>query len=259
MLCAVQDFFDPHLEDHVGVRADPGAPRGDVAQQRVEFTSGLAALDRIDPHKHPIGAQELLAHLAGEGLVVDRRLGIDADGGKFLEDPVKAIVLWGGGLPGFGIATPEDRDLESFLAGHFRLLSAKLAFCRPAKPPRKSRLAPDSSNRPSTTRRNPASLSRPKDFRPAQMPSAKAGNPSKKSIAVAEPIMPVPPSHSAIITKVATPTGWKTARCSAGGQPRKLHHTTAAMPANPVAPPTTPLTTPTVPSAIPPASAATVD
>jgi hypothetical protein len=110
MLCAVQDFFDPHLEDHVGVRADPGAPRGDVAQQRVEFSSGLAALDRIDPHEHPICAQELLAHLVGEGLIVDRRLGIDADGGKLLEDPVKAIVLWGRGLPGFGIATPEDRD-----------------------------------------------------------------------------------------------------------------------------------------------------
>ena len=31
MLCAVQDFFDPHREDHVRVRADPGAPRGDVA------------------------------------------------------------------------------------------------------------------------------------------------------------------------------------------------------------------------------------
>ena len=92
MLCAVQNFFNPHLEDHVGVRADPRAVRGDVAQQRVEFISGLAALDRIDPDKHPVGAQELLAHLIGEGLVVDRRLGIDADGGKLLENPVKAIV-----------------------------------------------------------------------------------------------------------------------------------------------------------------------
>src|SRR5215468_10713963 len=81
----------------------------------------------------------------------------------------------------------------------------------------------------------------------------------QESTAVAEPIMPVPPSHSAIITKVATPTGWKTARCSAGGQPRKLHHTTAARPASPVAPPTTPLTTPTVPSAIAPARAATAE
>ena len=96
MLCAVQDFFHPHREDHVGVRADPGAVHGDVAQQRVEFSSGLAALDRIDPHEHPICAEELLAHLVGEGLVVDRWLGIDADGGKLLENPVEPIVLWGG-------------------------------------------------------------------------------------------------------------------------------------------------------------------
>ena len=54
---------------------------------------------------------------------------MDADSGKFLEDPVEPIVLWGGGLPGFGIATPENCDLKGFLSGHFRLLSAKLAFC----------------------------------------------------------------------------------------------------------------------------------
>ena len=129
MLCGVQDFFDPDLEDHVGVRADPGAPRGDIAQQRVEFTSGLASMDRIDPHEHSVCFQELLAHLVGESLIVDRRLGIDAEGGKLLEDTVKTIVLRGGGLPEFGIATPEDRDLRGFLSGHFGLLSANFAFC----------------------------------------------------------------------------------------------------------------------------------
>jgi hypothetical protein len=44
MLCPIQDFFDPHLKDHVGVRADSGAARGDVAQQRVECGSGLALM-----------------------------------------------------------------------------------------------------------------------------------------------------------------------------------------------------------------------
>jgi len=53
---------------------------------------------------------------------------MDADGGKLLEDPVEPIVLWGGRLPGFGIATPEDRDLEGFLSGHFCLLSANSGF-----------------------------------------------------------------------------------------------------------------------------------
>jgi len=42
---------------------------------------------------------------------------------------------------------------------------------------------------------------------PAIRRRANAGNPKKNSIAIAGPIMPVPPSHSAIITKVATPTG----------------------------------------------------
>jgi hypothetical protein len=34
--------------------------------------------------------------------------------GKLLEDPVKAIVLWGGGVPCFGIAAPEDCDFVGF-------------------------------------------------------------------------------------------------------------------------------------------------
>jgi hypothetical protein len=55
MLCPVQNLFDTHLQDHVGVGADPWAARGDVAQQRIEYGSGLALMDRIDPHKHPIG------------------------------------------------------------------------------------------------------------------------------------------------------------------------------------------------------------
>ena len=50
-------------------------------------------MDRIDPNKQPISRQELLAHLVAEFLVIDRRLGIDADSGKLLKKPVKAIVL----------------------------------------------------------------------------------------------------------------------------------------------------------------------
>ena len=70
MLRPIQDFFDPHLEDDIGVRADPGAARGDIAQQRVECGSGLALMDRIDSHKAwrswiwsnvlPIGHTEIL-------------------------------------------------------------------------------------------------------------------------------------------------------------------------------------------------------
>jgi hypothetical protein len=70
------------------------------------------------------------------------------------------------------------------------------------------------------------------------------------------PTIPVPPIHSAVIRNTNTPTGWNSARCSGGDQPRRLHHTVPTMPARPVAPPITPLTTPTVPSASRPASAA---
>jgi hypothetical protein len=73
-------------------------------------------MDRINPHEHAINREELLAHLVGKLLVIDRRLGMDAGRGKLLEDPVKAIVLWGSGSPGFGITAPEDCDLVGLRA-----------------------------------------------------------------------------------------------------------------------------------------------
>jgi hypothetical protein len=71
---------------------------------------GFALMYLIDPHKYTISRQELLAHLLGELFIIDRRFGMDADSGKLFEDPVKAIVLWCGGVSGFGIAAPEDSD-----------------------------------------------------------------------------------------------------------------------------------------------------
>src|SRR6516162_6223040 len=86
---------------------------------------------RIDPHKHPVGSQELLAYLVGELLVIDCRLGMDADSGKLLEDPVKAIVLRCGGSPGCGIAAPKDCDFVGLLVGitsvHATLLAWRVA------------------------------------------------------------------------------------------------------------------------------------
>jgi hypothetical protein len=85
------------------------------------------------------------------------------------------------------------------------------------------------------------------------VPAARAGNPMRNRSSVSAPIVPVLPNQSAAITNTETPTGWNTARCSAGGQPRRLHHTVAAMPASPVAPPITPLRMPMPPSATGPA------
>ena len=45
LLRAVEDFLDTHLQDDIGMRADPRPQRGDFAQQRVERLSGLAPMD----------------------------------------------------------------------------------------------------------------------------------------------------------------------------------------------------------------------
>ena len=71
-------------------------------------------MERIDPHEHAVSRQELLAYIVGELLVIDRRLGIDADLGKLFEDPLKAVVLWCGGLSGCSIAAPQDADFVGF-------------------------------------------------------------------------------------------------------------------------------------------------
>ena len=72
-------------------------------------------MDRIDPHQHPISAQELLAHLICERLVINCRLGLDAEIGKLLENPVKAIIVWCRGSSRFGIAAPQDCNIEGLL------------------------------------------------------------------------------------------------------------------------------------------------
>ena len=51
---AVQDLFHAHLEDHIGMRADPGSARYDIAQHRVEYRPGLPLMDWIDPHEYAI-------------------------------------------------------------------------------------------------------------------------------------------------------------------------------------------------------------
>src|SRR5262249_44617294 len=120
MLCAVQDFFDPYREDHVGVRANPGAPRGDVAQQRVEFTAGLAALDRIDPHEHSVCIDELFPPLVGEPLVVARRfglLGAPRHGGLFRSAPycekARSSLALNGRVNGVPTPAPDPEDTFS--------------------------------------------------------------------------------------------------------------------------------------------------
>ena len=72
---------------------------------------------------------------------------------------------------------------------------------------------PDASSRTRTTLRNCSSLSLPYNFSPAHVPANNAGRPSANSQTRSREIEPRPPSQSALIRNVATPTGWNTARC----------------------------------------------
>ena len=110
---AVQDFLDAHLHDDVGVRADPRAAGGNVAQQRVERGARPALMDRIDPHEDAVRRQQLLAHVVGKFLGIDRGLGTDAERVQLFENAVEAIVLRRCGPPRLRVAAPEDRDLIS--------------------------------------------------------------------------------------------------------------------------------------------------
>src|SRR5215472_7728717 len=126
MLGAVENLLDAHFENDVGMRAGPRPARRDVTQQRVERLARLALVDRIDPDEHAIGAKQLLAHLIREVLVIDGRLGTDADRGELFEDAVEAVVRRRRGLPRFEIATPKNCDFKVFLIGHYWFLEEEL-------------------------------------------------------------------------------------------------------------------------------------
>ena len=79
---AVEDFLHAHLEDHVGMRADPRAAGRDIAQQRIEHGARLAGVERIDPDEHAVDPEELVADLVGEGLVEYGRLGVGCRSGS---------------------------------------------------------------------------------------------------------------------------------------------------------------------------------
>jgi hypothetical protein len=127
----VQDLLHPHLQDDVRVGADPGALRGDLAQQRVERFPRLALVDRVDPHQDAVGGEQLRADLVGEGLIVDRGLGVDAERRQFFEDPVKAAVLRRRVAPRLGVAARQHGNLVRFRignsSGHAPLLAGREA------------------------------------------------------------------------------------------------------------------------------------
>src|SRR5438477_9090053 len=118
MLGAVEDLLDAHFENDVGMRADPRPARSNVAQYRIERLARLALVDWIDPDEHAIGAKQLLAYLVREVLVINGRLGMDADGGELFEDAVEAVVRRRRVAARLEIATPKNCDFKAFLSHH---------------------------------------------------------------------------------------------------------------------------------------------
>src|SRR2546423_1522410 len=106
VLGSVQNLLDAHLQNDIGMCADPWTARGDLSQQRIERSASLAAAQRIDPDEDTVHAEQLRPHLIGEVLVIDRRLGRDAERRQLLEYAVIAIVLRSRGLSRVAIAAP---------------------------------------------------------------------------------------------------------------------------------------------------------
>src|SRR6266403_2196141 len=73
-----------------------------------------------------------------------------------------------------------------------------------------------------------------------------------KNQTVSVDIAPLIPSHRPLMANIATPIGWKIARCSSLGQPRRPHQMVVRMPARPVRPPRIPFRKPTPASAVAP-------
>jgi hypothetical protein len=83
-----------------------------------------AGPNRINPHEHSVNRQELLAHLIGDVVVINRRLGINAKCCQLFEDAVKAIALGSCRSPPFPVAAPENRDFLVLYVGHIILLGS---------------------------------------------------------------------------------------------------------------------------------------
>src|ERR1700757_2797981 len=93
-------------------------------------------MDRIDPDEHAIGAKQLSAHLVCEVLVIDGRLGMDADRGELFENAVKSIAHRRRITARFAIATPKNCDFKAFLLGHHCILYKVVAELWEGQPDR---------------------------------------------------------------------------------------------------------------------------
>ncbi len=92
------------------MRADETARLRHFAQEPVENCPCLSIVERVYPDEHGIDLKKLGEKLVGECFVEHGRLRCKADGCKFFENPVEAVVLRRGSAPSFPVAAPDDRD-----------------------------------------------------------------------------------------------------------------------------------------------------
>ena len=109
MFSAVQNILDAHLEDDVGVCADPRASCRDAAQYGVKHVPRPAFVNRIDPDEDTVKSQKLIADFARNIVGIDHGQRVDAERKQFFEYPAIAVVIRRRGAPRFLIATPDYR------------------------------------------------------------------------------------------------------------------------------------------------------
>jgi hypothetical protein len=78
---AIEDLLHAHLEDDVGVRADPNSLGCYVAQQGIKRGSGPPVGDGIDPDQDSIQVEKLRPHLVDHVVCIHGGLGLDASPG----------------------------------------------------------------------------------------------------------------------------------------------------------------------------------
>src|SRR5437868_4297431 len=105
---AVENVFDAHFENDIGMGADPRTSHGNFAQHLIERFACSALMDWIDPDEHAIDRQQLFADCIGKAFVIDGWLRIDTQRFESLEHPDEAAIVWCGVLPGCSVASPDD-------------------------------------------------------------------------------------------------------------------------------------------------------
>lgn len=88
----MEHLLGAHLEDDVGMGADPNAARRDLAQQRVEMGAVAPFVNRVYPDEYAIERSQLCAHGIEDVVLVDHRLRINADISERSEDGLEPLV-----------------------------------------------------------------------------------------------------------------------------------------------------------------------